>query len=150
VGADHHIFDVSPAADQDAELTIGLPGNLGELARQIVGDDPLRRNPAAVDLLNTPDLLGAESVQIAEDFLDRTLDVYLNFSGLILRSMRSRNVDQALVRNGVTSFRRPEALHFGQGSFAKSSFIFKRASKAWPHFGHSKSYRGIIILERLR
>jgi len=40
-----------------------------------MGNDSLRGNPPAIDLLDPLELLRPEAVQIAEEFFDRALDV---------------------------------------------------------------------------
>jgi hypothetical protein len=50
VRSNDHIGDLAPAGDQNADLAVDLPGEFRELACQVVGDDPLRRDAPPVEL----------------------------------------------------------------------------------------------------
>jgi hypothetical protein len=62
--------DLAPAGDQNADLAVDLPGELRELAGQVVGDDPLRRDAPPVELPDAPDFSRSEAGQIAVDLFD--------------------------------------------------------------------------------
>jgi len=68
--ADDDIVDVAPAADEDADLAVGLPGDLAELPGQLEGEHPVDRDLAAVEMLDAPDLAGLEAGRVAIDFVD--------------------------------------------------------------------------------
>jgi hypothetical protein len=70
VGSHDHIGDFTPAGDQDADLAVDLPGELRELARQVMGDDPLRRDASPVELPDAPGLIRPEAGQIAVNLFD--------------------------------------------------------------------------------
>jgi hypothetical protein len=70
MGSHDHIGDLAPAGDQDADLAVDLPGELRELAGQVVGDDPLRRDAPPVKLSDPFDLIRPESGQIAVNLFD--------------------------------------------------------------------------------
>ena len=65
-----HIGDLAPAGDQNADLAVDLAGELRELAGQVVGDDPLRRDAPPVDLPDAFDFGGRETGQIAVNLFD--------------------------------------------------------------------------------
>jgi hypothetical protein len=67
---DHDEVDVAPAADQDADLAVGLPGDLAELPGKLEGEHPVNGDFAAVELLDAPDLAGLESGRVAMDAVD--------------------------------------------------------------------------------
>jgi hypothetical protein len=50
VRSDDHRGDLAPAGDQEADLAIDLPGELGELPGQFMGDDPVRQDAPPVEL----------------------------------------------------------------------------------------------------
>jgi hypothetical protein len=62
--------DFSPAGDEEAELAVEFAGNLGELAGQVMGDDPLRRDAPPVELPDTLDLGRSEAGQVAVNLFD--------------------------------------------------------------------------------
>jgi len=70
VRPDDHIGDLAPAGDQNADLAVDLPGELRELAGQVVGDDPLRRDAPPVELPDAPDFSRRETGQIAVNLFD--------------------------------------------------------------------------------
>jgi len=70
VRPDDDIGDLAPAGDQDADLAVDLPGELRELAGQVVGDDPLRRDAPPVKLSDPFDLIRPEAGQIAVNLFD--------------------------------------------------------------------------------
>jgi hypothetical protein len=70
VGAHDHIGDLAPAGDQDADLAVDLPGKLRELAGQVMGDDPFRRDAPPVDLPDPFDLILPEAGQVAVNLFD--------------------------------------------------------------------------------
>jgi hypothetical protein len=61
VRPDDDIGDLTPAGDQNADLAVDLPGELRELAGQVVCDDPLRRDAPPVELTDSLDLRRSES-----------------------------------------------------------------------------------------
>jgi len=70
VRTDDHIGDLAPAGDQNADLAIDLPGEFRELAGQVVGDDPLRRDAPPVQLSDPFDLIRSEAGQVAVNLFD--------------------------------------------------------------------------------
>jgi hypothetical protein len=70
VGSHDHIGDLAPAGDQNADLAVDLPGELRELAGQVVGDDPLRRDAPPVELSDPFDLIRPKAGQIAVNLFD--------------------------------------------------------------------------------
>jgi hypothetical protein len=92
----------------------------------VLGDDAVWRDPAAVELLDPPDLVRLQSREIAMNFPDGS--TYLNFSGLTLRSMPSRKEDQEFVLNAVTRFFGFLAPHWGQANPSYGSPIFRKWS----------------------
>jgi hypothetical protein len=99
MGTDHHKGNFSPAADEEANLPVDLPGEGCQLPRQIMGDYTLRRHPPPVELFNPFDLRRCEAGQVSVNFIH-----YLNLCGLTFLSMVSRNFDQEFVRKAVASF----------------------------------------------
>jgi len=75
-----HIGDLAPAGDQDADLAVDLPGELRELAGQLVGDDPLLRDAPLIELSDPLELIRPEAGQIAVNFFDsRSFDLVPGF-----------------------------------------------------------------------
>jgi hypothetical protein len=70
VRADDNISHLAAAGDQDADLAVDLPGELGEPASQVVRDDPLRRDAPPVELPDPFDLGRREAGQVAVYLLD--------------------------------------------------------------------------------
>jgi len=70
VRSDDDIGRLAAAGDQDADLTVDLPGELRELAGQVVGDDPLRRDAPPVELPDPLDFDRREAGQVAVYLLD--------------------------------------------------------------------------------
>jgi hypothetical protein len=70
MGTHDDIGDLSPAGDQEAELAVEFAGNLGELAGQVMGDYPLRRDAPPVELPDTLDLGRPEAGQVAVSLFD--------------------------------------------------------------------------------
>ncbi len=58
---------LSPAADEDADLPVDFAGEFRELPGQFMGQDAVRRYPAAVELFDSPDLFRAEARYVAVD-----------------------------------------------------------------------------------
>ncbi|MCU0555433.1 MAG: hypothetical protein MUF17_11830 [Syntrophales bacterium] len=58
---DHDKVNVALAADQDADLSVGFPGDLAEVPGKLEGENPVSRGFAAVELLDAPDLAGFEA-----------------------------------------------------------------------------------------
>jgi hypothetical protein len=65
--ADHHVRDVAAAVDEHADLAAGLARELGQLAREVVGDEALGGQAAAREALDALDLIGFESRGLAGD-----------------------------------------------------------------------------------
>jgi hypothetical protein len=62
--------DLSLAADEDADLPVGLSGNLAEGPGKLEGENPVNRDFAAVELLDASDLAGLETGNVAIDTID--------------------------------------------------------------------------------
>jgi hypothetical protein len=62
--------DIALAADEDADLPVGLAGNLTEVPGQLMGENPVNRNFAAVELLDPPDLASLQAGEITVDSID--------------------------------------------------------------------------------
>ncbi|MDP2840217.1 MAG: hypothetical protein Q8O11_09170 [Syntrophales bacterium] len=67
--SDDHIGHLTAAGDQNADLAVDLPGELRELAGQVVGDDPLRRDAPPVELPDPFDFGRRETGQVAVNLL---------------------------------------------------------------------------------
>jgi hypothetical protein len=52
---------------EDADLPADLVGELGQLASELVGDEAIGREMAAVEALERADLAGLESLGVSED-----------------------------------------------------------------------------------
>jgi len=70
VGTHDDVGDLSPAGDEEAELAVEFAGEFRELAGQVVGDDPLRRDAPPVELPDALDLGRAEAGQVAVNLFD--------------------------------------------------------------------------------
>ncbi|MFZ4437170.1 MAG: hypothetical protein ACOYOS_01970 [Syntrophales bacterium] len=68
--SDDHISHFATTGDQNADLAVDLPGKFRELAGQVVGDDPLRRDAPPVELSDPLDLGRREAGQVAVYLLD--------------------------------------------------------------------------------
>jgi hypothetical protein len=64
--------DIALAADEDADLAVGLAGDLAEVPGKLEGENPVRRDFAAVELLDAPDLAGLETGDVAINAVDAT------------------------------------------------------------------------------
>jgi len=62
--------DIALAADEDADLPVGLAGNLTEVPGQLEGENPVNRDFAAVELLDPPDLAGFQAGDVAINSID--------------------------------------------------------------------------------
>jgi hypothetical protein len=62
--------DLSLAADEDADLPVGLSGNLAEGPGKLEGENPVNRDFAAVELLDASDLAGLETGNVAINLID--------------------------------------------------------------------------------
>jgi len=71
--ADDDEVDVALAADQDADLAVGLAGDLAELPGQLEGEDPVGGDLAAVELLDAPELAGLQPGRVAVNLIDFNL-----------------------------------------------------------------------------
>jgi hypothetical protein len=70
VGAHDHVGDLSPAGDENADLAVDFEGELRELAGDLLGEDPLRRDAPPVELADAPDFVRPEPGQIAVYLFD--------------------------------------------------------------------------------
>jgi hypothetical protein len=70
VGAHDHEGDLPLAGDQNADLAVDLPGELRDLAGQVVRDDSLRRDAPPVELPDPFDFGRREAGQIAVNLFD--------------------------------------------------------------------------------
>jgi hypothetical protein len=70
VRPDDHVGNLAAARDQDADLAVDLAGELGELAGQLVGDDPVLWDAPAVELPDPFDLIRPEAGQVAVNLFD--------------------------------------------------------------------------------
>jgi hypothetical protein len=70
VGSHDHKGDLAPAGDQNTDLAVDLPGEFRELAGQVVGNDPLRRDAPPVELSGPLDFIRPEAGQVAVDLFD--------------------------------------------------------------------------------
>lgn len=140
VRPDDDVSDLTPAGDQQPDLTVDLAGEFRERPGQLVGDDPLRRDAPPVQLADPLDLCRSETGQVAVNLFDgrsfsgmkdgKSKVLYLNFCGLTRFSIRSRKVDHAFVRKAAARFRTsltPQAGH--RGAFSPTFMI---RSKRWP------------------
>jgi hypothetical protein len=62
--------DLALAADENADLTVCLPGYLAELPGQLVGENPVDGDFAAVELLDATNLAGFETGYVAIKSID--------------------------------------------------------------------------------
>ncbi len=65
VRSDNNIGHLAAACDQNADLAVDLPGELRELAGQVVGDDPFRRDAPPLELPDPLDFGRRETGQVA-------------------------------------------------------------------------------------
>jgi hypothetical protein len=65
VRSDDDIGHLTAAGDQDADLAVDLPGELRELAGQVMGYDPLGRDAPPVELPDPFDFGRREAGQVA-------------------------------------------------------------------------------------
>jgi hypothetical protein len=70
VRSDDDVGHLAAAGDQNADLAVDLPGELRELAGQIVGDDPFGRDAPPVELADPFDFGRREAGQVAVYLLD--------------------------------------------------------------------------------
>jgi hypothetical protein len=70
MGTHDDIGDLSPSGDQETELAVEFAGEFRELAGQVMGDDPLRRDAPPVELPDTLDLGRPEAGQVAVSLFD--------------------------------------------------------------------------------
>jgi hypothetical protein len=123
MGPHDDVGHLSPAGDEEAELAVELTGELRELARQVVGDDPLRRDAPPVELPDALDLGRSEAGQVAVNLFDGCSLIHLNLCGLTRFSIRSRKVDQAFVRKGAMRFFVSFAPQEGHAGAASPTFM---------------------------
>jgi hypothetical protein len=62
--------DLALAADEDTDLTVGLSGNFAKVPGQLMGENPVNGDFAAVELLDAPDLAGFQAGDIAIKSID--------------------------------------------------------------------------------
>jgi len=93
VVADDDEEDVPPPADQQADLPIDLPGDLGQASCHFMGKDPCRRYLSAVELFDSLDLRRFKAGQVSISLFDgRGSSAFLlEFLGIDPLSMVSRN-----------------------------------------------------------
>jgi hypothetical protein len=65
--AHHHVGDGPGAVDEHAHLAAHLPGELRELAGEVVGDQPVRREAPLREALELLDVVGLQAVGVAEN-----------------------------------------------------------------------------------
>ena len=70
VRADNDKGNLPSPADEDGNLPVYFMGKKRKLSGQILRNDPFRRRPTAIELLQPPDLLRSETDQITIDFVD--------------------------------------------------------------------------------
>jgi hypothetical protein len=70
--AHHHVLDVAAAVDQHADLSPDLPADLGQLSRELLGQQLIGGHPAPEEALELANLAGLEAVRIAK-YLDGRL-----------------------------------------------------------------------------
>ena len=66
--AHHHLLDEPAAVEEHADLTTDLVADLGELPGELLGDEPVRGDPAPEQALELAGLARLEAVRVAEDF----------------------------------------------------------------------------------
>jgi len=62
--------DVALAADEDADLPVCLAGNLTEVPGKLLGENPVNRDFAAVQLLDASDLAGLQAGDVTVESID--------------------------------------------------------------------------------
>jgi len=67
--------DLALAADEDADLTVCLPGYLAELPGQLMGENPVDGDFAAVELLDAADLACFQPGHVAIEFVDASFSL---------------------------------------------------------------------------
>jgi hypothetical protein len=65
-----YMGNLASAADEKADLPVGFTGEFRELPGQFLGKDTFRRDPAPVELLDSPDLVRAKARGVAVDSAD--------------------------------------------------------------------------------
>jgi hypothetical protein len=65
--ADYNRLNIAVPVDQHSYLPVGFIGELGQLARKILGDDLTRRDSLLTKLLKAVDLVGLESLGVPLD-----------------------------------------------------------------------------------
>ena len=65
--AHHHVLDIAPAVDQDADLSPDLPADLRQLPGQLLCEQLIGRDAAPEEPIEPADLAGFEAVRVAED-----------------------------------------------------------------------------------
>jgi hypothetical protein len=70
MGSYDDVGDLSPAGDEEADLAVEFAGNLGELAGQLMGDDPFRRDAPPVELSDALDIGRSQAGQVAVNLFD--------------------------------------------------------------------------------
>jgi len=64
--ADHDVGHRARAVHQHPHLAADLPGQLGELAGEVVGEEPVGGKPALCEAAELLDVVGLQAVGIAE------------------------------------------------------------------------------------
>jgi hypothetical protein len=65
--ADHHVGDLAAAVDEHADLAADLAAHLGELARELVADEPVGGQAAAEQSVESFGLTGLQAVRVPVD-----------------------------------------------------------------------------------
>jgi len=73
VRSDDDEGDLPPAREENPDLPADFRGKLGQVSRQFMGQDAFGRYPAAVKMLDPPDLRGPEAVNIAVQSFDGSI-----------------------------------------------------------------------------
>jgi hypothetical protein len=83
--ADRHGFDPPGAIDEHADAPAEHVAGLGQLTGQLVGDDVVRRNPAAIEPLDAVLVGLGEAEQVTVDFGNRALPLFRRGRRLVRR-----------------------------------------------------------------
>jgi len=65
--AHHHVLHLTAPIHQHADAPAGLCREAGQLASELLGHQPLGREPAAVEAFELSDLVGLQTLGVAED-----------------------------------------------------------------------------------
>ncbi|MEP6568433.1 MAG: hypothetical protein ABJC10_01560 [Acidobacteriota bacterium] len=67
---DHHVFDVTTAVDERADLSTYLVGKFGELARELRGQNLVRGDPLGVEFFYAAKLILLKASSVSDYVLD--------------------------------------------------------------------------------